>query len=131
MKLRGFIRQMLRQMHGPVRTSSLQLMMRELSNTSPATRAVVESFIRPMAYMLLELLTELMPNATEKQRLMIGFSIVGQCLYYRQNRTVSSLLFGTDRIDQLDLEAVTQHVTRFTMAALGRDTPYPTSEDPA
>lgn len=128
-KLRGFIRQMLRQMHGPVRQSSLQLLMREMANTTPATRAVVEDFIRPMAFTLRELVRELMPKAAEKQRLMIGFSIVGQCLYYRQNRNVSVMLFGQEQIDELDLEAVTEHVTRFTLAALGLAKPYPTGED--
>jgi len=123
-KLRLFIRTMLRQMHGPVRATSLQLMMREMANPSPAVEAVVSQFIRPMAHGLYAIVTELFPNYPEKTRLMIGFSIVGQCLFYRQNRKVSELIFDKERIEALDLESVTEHVTRFTLAALGQGPPY-------
>ena len=123
-KLRVFVRTMLRQMHGPVRASSLQLMMREMANPSPAAEAVVAQFVKPMAHGLYAIVTELFPTAPEKTRLMIAFSVVGQCLFYRQNRKVSELLFDKERIETLDLESVTEHVTRFTLAALGHAEPY-------
>jgi len=123
-KLRVFIRTMLRQMHGPVRASSLQLMMREMANPSPAAEAVVAQFIRPMAHGLYAIVTEMFPDLPEKTRLMIAFSVVGQCLFYRQNRKVSELLFDKERIETLDLESVTEHVSKFTLAALGQGSPY-------
>ena len=124
-KLRQFIGHMTRSMNGPIRPESLQLLMRELGQPSPATVAVVQDYIRPMAYGLTDILTELLPDLPEPRRLMIGFSVVGQCLYYRQNRTVSVLLFGQDRIDELSLEMVTDHITRCTFAALGLADAYP------
>ncbi len=124
-RLRAFIAGMLRNMDAPVRPESMQLLMRELSQPSPATISVVEDFIRPMAMGLFAILAELLPEMPDRQRLMVGFSVVGQCLYYRQNRTVSTLLFGAAAVDALTLDAVTEHITRFTFAALGLAGDYP------
>ncbi|MGL6073036.1 MAG: TetR/AcrR family transcriptional regulator [Fimbriiglobus sp.] len=118
-KLRLLIAMLVRHMTAPVRQESLQLLMRELAHPSPATQAVVEDYIRPMAFGLGQILGELFPEQTEHERLMTAFSIVGQCLYYRQNRTISVLLFGQARIDELTTEAITEHITRFTFNALG------------
>ncbi len=124
-RLRGVIQQLVEQMTAPVRPTALQLLMRELGQPSDATRAVVEDFIRPMATVLTAVLRDLMPAATDDQRWMIGFSVVGQCLFYRQNRTVMGLLYGGS--DGLTAAVVTAHVTRFTLAALGHAAPYPTT----
>ena len=124
-RLRAFVAAMLKNMDGPVRPESMQLLMRELSQPSPATISVVEDFIRPMALGLFAILAELLPDLPDRQRLMVGFSIVGQCLYYRQNRNVSTLLFGAAAVDDLSLAAVTEHITRFTFAALGLAGDYP------
>ena len=44
---------------------------------------------------------------------------VSQILFYRQNRRVAELIFGKEAVAALGVEAVTEHVTRFTFAALG------------
>jgi TetR/AcrR family transcriptional regulator, regulator of cefoperazone and chloramphenicol sensitivity len=124
-KLKYLISSMVEHMTAPVRPESVQLLMRELAHPSPATVAVVQEYIQPMAFGLFAILNELLPLMPEKQRLMIGFTIVGQCLYYRQNRTVSELLFGPEAISQLSTEAITQHILRFTLAALGLAGAYP------
>ena len=124
-QLRAFVARMLKNMDAPVRPESMQLLMRELSQPSPATVSVVQDFIRPMAMGLFAILAELLPDLPERQRLMVGFSVVGQCLYYRQNRTVSALIFGAPAMDALSLDAITEHVTRFTFAALGLADAYP------
>lgn len=117
-ELRHVIRHMLRQMHGPARPSALQLLMRELGQPSQATRAVVDDFIRPMATHLRDVLRRAMPGAAEEAVTMAAFSVVGQCLFYRQNRAVAELLVGAEMMERLDLDTVTGHVTRFTLAAL-------------
>lgn len=128
-KLRDFIQMLARVMNGPVRPSSLQLMMREIANPSPAVEAVVHEYIRPMAHGLKAIIDELQPHLSERQRLMIAFSIVGQCLYYRQNRHISEMLFGKSAVAAIDDEALAEHVTRFTMAALGYGPPYGAGEN--
>ena len=123
-KLERFIEILTGQMHGPIRASALQLVMRELTNPSDATREVVQEYISPMAHGLVAILDELLPELEARQRLMIGFSIVGQCLYYRQNRQVSEMLFGQERFDELTLPLVSEHIVRFTMGALGHGSGY-------
>ncbi len=125
-RLRGFIAGMLRGMAAPVRPESMQLLMRELSLPSEATASVVRDFIRPMAMGLEAIILDLLPDMPHRQRLMVGLSVVGQCLYYRQNRTVTTLIFGAPAVEELTLDAVTEHVTRFTFAALGLADGYPT-----
>ena len=86
--------------------------------------AVVEQFIRPMAHGLVGIVGELFPHLPHRRRLMIAFSIVGQCLFYRQNRHVAGLLFGKDTVAALDPDEVADHITTFTLAGLGLGEPY-------
>jgi TetR/AcrR family transcriptional regulator, regulator of cefoperazone and chloramphenicol sensitivity len=123
-KLRYFIATMVRSMHGPVRPSALQLLMRELTSPSIAAQTVVNEFIQPLAFGLRSIIWELFPHLPEPQCMMIGFSIVGQCLYYRQNRQVSLLIFGDEPFSSLDVNVVSEHIIRFSMAALGLGEPY-------
>ena len=124
-KLRLLIGHMVEHMTTTIRPSAMQLLMRELSHPTPAAHAVVEDFIRPMAFTLRDIVRELLPQMPEKQRLMIGFSVVGQCLYYRQNPAVSRMLFGDEAMDALKTDAIAEHIMRFTFAALGLAKSYP------
>ena len=118
-RLEVFIREIVRRMHAPARPSSMKLMMREMSDPGKAAHVVVDEFVRPMAFALREHLRAVLPGLDEKRLLMTGFSVIGQCLFYRQNRPVAELIFGKDAVDELDLEAVSDHVVRFTLAAIG------------
>ena len=122
-KLRHFIRGMTMNMTVPVRPSSLQLLMRELNHPTTAAREVVREYIQPMAFQLRDIIHEIVPKLPEAQRLMIGFSTIGQILFYRQNRSVSELIFGKEHVDQLSPEQIADHITRFTLAALGHAKP--------
>jgi TetR/AcrR family transcriptional regulator, regulator of cefoperazone and chloramphenicol sensitivity len=118
-KLKQFIREITTNMTAPARHSSLQLLMRELNHPTAAAREVVREYIQPVAFTLRGIIQELAPQLPESHRLMIGFSIIGQVLFYRQNRPVSELIFGKDHVDQLSTEQIADHVTQFTLAALG------------
>jgi AcrR family transcriptional regulator len=124
-KMRWFIRGLAESMTAPLRATAMQLLMREMSNPSAATRAVVTEFIQPVAFRLREIVRELLPEVDDHHLYMIGFSVIGQLLYYRQNRPVSELIFGPEVMAGLTTELVTEHVTRFTLAALGLAEPYP------
>lgn len=118
-KLRDFIRMMASRMHAPARPSAMRLLMREFAHPSPAAQQVILEFIRPKAFGLRAILQELLPGHEPSKLLMIGFSVMGQILFYRQNRPVVELIFGKDAVDALDVEMVIDHVTRFTLGALG------------
>jgi AcrR family transcriptional regulator len=124
-KLRLFVGCMAAWMMAPVRPTAMQLLMREMAQASAATRAVVAEFIQRPADRLRAIVREVVPTADEPTVYMIGFSVIGQLLYYRQNRPVSELLFGADVMATLTPDRVATHVTRFTLAALGLADPYP------
>lgn len=122
-KLRGFVREMVTRMHAPASPAAMKLMMREMADPGKAAHVVVTEFIQPAAFALRAILRELLPHLDEQRLLMTGFSVMGQCLFYRQNRPVSELIFGKEAVDALDVASVADHVVRFTLAALGHAEP--------
>jgi TetR/AcrR family transcriptional regulator, regulator of cefoperazone and chloramphenicol sensitivity len=114
---------MVLKMHTPADPHAVALMMRELANPSAAGREVVTLFIQPSADRLYAILKLMVPNLDEHHLLMIGFSVMGQVLFYRQNRKVTEMLFGPHGIGELTADMVSEHITRFTLAALGHATP--------
>jgi TetR/AcrR family transcriptional regulator, regulator of cefoperazone and chloramphenicol sensitivity len=118
-KLRDFIRVMVTRMLSPQSAASLHLMMREMAHPTKACEEVVRDYIRPIAEKLGGILAELLPNATEQQRYLVAFSIVGQCHFYRSNRAVASLLIGERQFQQFDDVRVADHIASFTLRALG------------
>lgn len=122
-KLRAFIREMVTRMHAPASPTAMKLMMREMADPGKAAHVVVTEFIQPVAFALLAILREMLPHVDEQHLLMTGFSVIGQCLFYRQNRPVAELIFGKDAVNSLHPDAVAEHVVRFTLAALGQAEP--------
>jgi AcrR family transcriptional regulator len=101
-----------------------QLIMRELAQPTSACAEWIRDYVGPLAATLKAILAELSPPGTpEEQLYLMGFSIVGQCLYYRQNRPIGEQLMGRDRFAKLTPEAITRHIVRFTGAALGLSPP--------
>jgi AcrR family transcriptional regulator len=95
------------------------LILREMVQPSAACMAFVDQFVRPNCEILHGILRELLPaNVPETKLHMIGFSIVGQCLHYRVARGVIRLLVG-DEFDTYDVERLTEHITDFSLAAMG------------
>lgn len=117
-RLEGFIRGMVASMHTPARPSAMKLVMREMADPGKATGTVVDEFIRPLAFHLRAILRELLPHLDEHRLLMTGFSVIAQCLYYRQNRPVSELIFSKAELEALSVDMVADHVVGFTLAAL-------------
>ncbi|OAI41878.1 hypothetical protein AYO40_02200 [Planctomycetaceae bacterium SCGC AG-212-D15] len=130
-KLRDFIRMMVTNMMTPRSVASTQLMMRELAHPTAACVEVVRDYIRPIAGRLGAIIAELRPDLPEQQRILVAFSVVGQCLFYRTQRPVASLLIGEDAFAKLSVDVVAEHISGFTLRALGvdepsRPTPVPT-----
>ena len=128
-QLRAFIQIVAYRMHAPARPSAMKLRMREMADPGKAAHIVVQEFIQPMAFALRGILRQLMPGADESRLLMIGFSVIGQILYYRQNRPISELIFGKPAIDALSSAMVADHVVKFTFGALGLGEGYECKND--
>jgi AcrR family transcriptional regulator len=101
-----------------------RLMMREMAEPSEACMALVDAFVRPKAEALRQILAELLPPETPQvQRHMIAFSIVGQYLFHGLHRPMAVLLVGEEMSRSFDVARVADHITRFTLAALGHGPP--------
>lgn len=119
-KLRGFIHMMMAQLLEVPKEASMVLMTRELTRLtpSPLMQEVVNENIKPMADILSAILVELLPEFPHERRVLMGYSIIGQCLYYRQNRAVGEVLFGPQATHGYDAEYLATHVADFSLAAL-------------
>jgi len=120
-KLRLFIRTMLAHLMDKNKPAwHTRIMMRELAHPTQACTDWVRDYIAPTAAVLNEILAELLPTDLPRwKRFMVAFSIVGQCLYYLQNRPVAKLLVGDDDYHWFDEERIADHIAQFSLAALG------------
>jgi TetR/AcrR family transcriptional regulator, regulator of cefoperazone and chloramphenicol sensitivity len=95
------------------------LMMREMIHPTAACEEVVRDYIRPIADALRGILAELLPGASQETLYMTGFSVVGQCLFYKQNRPVARLLMGEAEFEALDADRIAEHIAAFTLRGVG------------
>jgi AcrR family transcriptional regulator len=117
-KLRDFIRVVAERMLVPLRVSAIKVVVREMTDPTIAFAEVVREYIEPMAATLRGILSEMLPHLPPERIYMIGNSIVGQCLFYRQNRPVIEQLMGKDALDRVTPDVLAEHVTNFTLAAI-------------
>ena len=124
-RLREFIGTMFERMLSTNRPRwHLEIMLRELARPTEACAAVVDDYIRPMADALRSILNDLLPaNLSEEQRWMIGFSTVGQVLFYYVHQPIIRLLTQNPEGNTFPLPLLADHVTRFTLAAIGAGPP--------
>jgi AcrR family transcriptional regulator len=119
-KLRDFIHTFIRRMvstHEPV--WERQLFLRELAQPTAACEELVRDHIRPQAGILAGILSELLPGVPEVQQRLTAFSIIGQCVFYRVATPILKALVGAEEYGTYDATLLAEHITRFTLAALG------------
>ena len=127
-KLRGFIVVLITRMIGVEEAPwQTQLMMREILQPTKACEELVRDYFRPQFNVLLGILDELLPPETpSSQRHQLAFSIVGQCLYYRvADAVVGMLVENQERAQFYSAAQLGEHITQFTLAALGQTDPFP------
>jgi AcrR family transcriptional regulator len=121
-KLRDFIRVVVQRILGRERPSwHTRLVLREMAEPTAACTVWVQDQIRPMFEVLQRILRELRPDESETQRHLIAFSIVGQCVYHRVFVPVVTALVGPEEQSGYTPEVLIDHVTQFTLSALGLD----------
>lgn len=120
-RLRGFVDTMLRRMVG-LQTASweVKLMMREIVQPTSACRELVRDYFRPTFDLLLGIVEQVVGKPVARHRLeQLGFSIIGQCLFYRVAGEVVTMIVPSDELDkQYSTESLANHITEFTSAAL-------------
>jgi AcrR family transcriptional regulator len=119
-KLRDFIRTFVSRMVDEGNSQwQRQLFLREMAQPTAACAELVRDQIRPTAEVLSDILRELVPNVPEAKRWLIGFSIIGQCIFYRLARPIVALLVGEAEHRAYDASLLSEHITQFSLAALG------------
>jgi AcrR family transcriptional regulator len=97
-----------------------QLMMRELFQPTAGCIEFVRQYVRPNADILIGILGEILPaDVPLMKRQQIAFSIAGQILHYRLARPVLKILVGEEQFQKMDAAKVAEHITQFSLAALG------------
>ncbi len=120
-RLRTFIDTLVKRMVGiDDSTWHARLMMREMLQPTGACREIVESHLRPEFHLLLDILRELLPdNVSEHVPYQVGFSIVGQCLFYRVAGDVVRFIVPAEQFgEHYGVEQLTDHIYRMSIAAL-------------
>jgi AcrR family transcriptional regulator len=120
-RLRIFIRTIVARMAGIEEVSwQSQLMLREMLRPTKACREMVEAYLRPEFHQLLAILDEILPESVpEHERYQAGYSIIGQCLFYRVAGDVVRLIVSDEEFrEHYTVQQLTEHIYRTTLAAL-------------
>lgn len=98
-----------------------RLMLRELLQPTAACEALVEDYFRPQFGLLLSILDEILPaDVPSHRRHQMGFSIVGECLFYRvAGHTARMLVPGEEWDEHFSIDQLARHIAEVSTAALG------------
>ncbi len=119
-KLRDFVQMLLSRILADREPAwHMQLWMRELAEPTAACAAWVQEYVRPMAAILIGIMAESVPHADLTQLHLLSSSVFGQCLHYRLNQPAIILLVGEKEYGTYTVDFLADHITRFTLAALG------------
>jgi AcrR family transcriptional regulator len=100
-----------------------QLFLREIAHPASACAELVRDHIRPTAQILAGILGELLPDVPEGKRRLIGFSIVGQCIFYRLAQPIIAGLVGEQEFRTYNADLLAEHVTQFSLKGLDLEKP--------
>jgi len=116
-RLHAYIKGFLERILGQGRPSwHSVLISREIAQPSGALDQIYEEEIRPRHQYLEKLIREIAGPALPRASVRLCvFSIVGQCMFYRNARPVLGALYPRER---LDADRLADHITRFTLGAL-------------
>ena len=98
-----------------------RLMAREVLQPTRACREMVEDYFGPDFARLLDILQELLPAGTPRYRLrQFGFSVVGQCFFYRFAGKIVGMLTPAEELQgHYSIHELAEHISWFTLSGLG------------
>jgi AcrR family transcriptional regulator len=119
-KLRDFIHMMAEHMLYQKHPWQMRLLLREFADPSPAGAGIVRDFILPLNRLLWSIIREVVgPDVEESKVHLLGFSIVGQIFHQRVGAPVIRLVVGETEHDTYTPERLAEHITQFSLTALG------------
>ena len=98
-----------------------RLMLRELAGPTVALSKVVDEVVRPNFDLIRDTLAQLLPRGTDPLKVALHvFSVVGQCIHYRNTAPVTLNLLGWRAYPSGFAEQLADHVIDGTFRAIGR-----------
>ena len=119
-RLRAFVHSLLLRIfsEGPSARHG-KLMAREMMEPTGALDAIVREDIRPMSSLLVSIVSELLgAGADDATKRLCANSVVSQALFYHHCRPVVVRLHPDLKFDRAGIERLTEHITRFSLAAI-------------
>jgi AcrR family transcriptional regulator len=98
-----------------------RLLLREMMHPTSASDVLIRESIRPKFERLQGILRRLLPAADERKLNAVTLSVIGQCLHYRMARPFTERLIGRQAFEALDVDYLTNHITRFCLAAISHE----------
>jgi AcrR family transcriptional regulator len=121
-KLRAFLRSMLQRLFDPDERARWEheLLLRELVQPTGIMEPLFEDFFRPMFNRLTGIVREFVGDApSEADVHRLGYSILGQCLFYRVGEHIVRKMHDPDALSrEFSSERVADHVFEFSRCAL-------------
>jgi TetR/AcrR family transcriptional regulator, regulator of cefoperazone and chloramphenicol sensitivity len=120
-RIRNLIYIFLRYLLDPDRAVWKQkLTAREFANPSAALDELVKHAIRPLREeFLMPAVNELADGRLSRRQLcLVSSSIMGQCLYYLQNRPLLNRLIPHFKIGRSEIADVADHITQFSLGGI-------------
>lgn len=120
-RLRAFVRIMLKRMLDKGKPAWFgKLMAREMVEPTAALDSLVDQNIRPKSEFLKSIVRSVMSEPVPDERRVRAHarSVIGQCLFYHQNRSVIERLFDEVQYDEAGIDEIARHVAEFSLAAI-------------
>ena len=120
-KLRLFIHTLARRLlNRDVASWQHGLLVREFMDPSRACQEMMQESIVPIIEQMYAILRQLMPSGVPDHIIQqLGFSIIAQCVYYRfQGRVVSMLIPAAQFDAHYSPDQLAEHIARFSVAAI-------------
>jgi len=98
-----------------------QILLREMADPTEAVQRVHEDVIRPLRQSTRQIIRQLLgPEATEQQVTFCAMSVIHQCLAigFRRGRGRLPSLFDDSQSRQTTIDALADHITRFSLAGI-------------
>ncbi len=96
-----------------------KLMAREMTEPTRAFERLVKEIVRPRDKALASILKKIVGSpVTEEQIRLCCASIVGQCIYYYNARTIMTKLYRRDVSRAGEIEQIANHIVQFSLRGL-------------
>lgn len=122
-RLHAFIRSYLMQLlDDDKRVWHAKLVAREVADPTSALKIIVNDMVNPVFEALIGIVGDLLRNQSDEEYIRLcAMSILGQCIFYFFNRSVFEFKSPEFVFSLEIIESITDHICRFSLAALSQE----------